>query len=54
VVSLIMSLESVFGAFFGWLLLDERLGSQEVAGFALILAAVLLAQLPQKTEKGKK
>ena len=54
VVSLIMSLESVFGAFFGWLLLDERLGSQEVAGCALILAAVLLAQLPQKTEKGKK
>lgn len=44
--SLIMSLESVFAAVFGWLLLDERMESYELTGCALVFTAVILSQLP--------
>ena len=40
-----MSTESVFGALFGFLLLDEQLASIQVIGCVLILAAVLAAQV---------
>lgn len=43
--ALIMSLEAVFAALFGWWLLSEGLDPAQVVGAALILAAVLLAQL---------
>lgn len=46
VASLIMSLESVFAALFGWLILHEALSFRELAGCALVFAAVILAQLP--------
>ena len=42
--ALIMSLESVFAVFFGWLFLHENLLPIQNAGCALILAAVLLVQ----------
>lgn len=43
--ALIMSLEAVFAALFGWWMLSEGLDPAQVVGAALILAAVLLAQL---------
>jgi Permeases of the drug/metabolite transporter (DMT) superfamily len=46
VASLILSLESVFAVLFGWLLLHEALSGRELAGCALMFAAIVLAQLP--------
>ncbi len=46
VASIIMSLESVFGAFAGWALLGERLSFVEICGCVLVFASVILAQLP--------
>lgn len=48
VASLLLSLESVFGALFGSLLLHERLGAREVRGCVLILIAIVLAQIPEE------
>ena len=48
VASLIMSLESVFAALFGWLILGDKLLPRELMGCALVFAAILLAQLPGK------
>ncbi len=45
VASLIMSLESVFSALAGALLLEERMSRREVLGCVLVFAAVLFAQL---------
>jgi len=42
--SLLMSLESVFAALGGWLLLDERLTPMELAGCTVIFFAAMLAQ----------
>lgn len=44
--SLIMSLESVFAALFGWLLLHERMTFWEMTGCVLVFAAVILSQIP--------
>lgn len=49
--TIIMSLESVFAALAGWLLLAERLGVQEIIGCALVFAAVMLAQAPDFLKK---
>ena len=46
VASLLMSMESVFSALAGWLILGERLSLREILGCALIFVAILLAQLP--------
>ncbi len=43
--SLILSLESVFAALGGWLILGEKLSALQGAGCALIFAAVLLSQV---------
>lgn len=45
--AILMSLESVFAALGGWALLGESMSGTELAGCALVFAAVLLAQLPQ-------
>ena len=45
VASLLMSLESAFSVLAGWLLLHQALGRREILGCALMLAAVVLAQL---------
>ena len=47
VAAIVMSLESVFAAVGGWLLLGEVLGGRELLGCALMFAAVLLAQVPE-------
>lgn len=46
IASLIMSLESVFSAFGGWLLLGESLTARELSGCILLFTAIILAQLP--------
>ena len=57
--SLIMSLESVFAAISGWLILHERMSGTEILGCVLIAFAIVLAQVtlrknskkPQKSVK---
>lgn len=49
--SIIMSLESVFAALAGWLLLQERMSPRELAGCALLFAAVILSQIPPRKKK---
>lgn len=46
VASLIMCMESVFGAIGGWLFLHQTLSARELAGCVLLFGAVVLAQLP--------
>ena len=48
VVSLLLSLESVFATVSGALVLHERLTGRELLGCALMLAAVVLAQIPEE------
>jgi len=48
VASLILSLESVFSALAGWLILRQGLSTKELIGCSLVFVAVLLAQMPQK------
>ncbi|MGM9942177.1 MAG: DMT family transporter [Bulleidia sp.] len=48
VASLILSLESVFSAIFGFLLLHQVLSFKELSGCALIFLAIILSQLPEK------
>ena len=48
VVSLLLSLESVFAAISGAVVLHDRLSGQEYLGCVLMLAAVVLAQLPTR------
>ncbi len=46
--AILMSMESVFGAFFGWLILRDSLAGRQLAGCALVLGAVILSQLWRK------
>ena len=50
---LILSLESCFSVLGGFLILDEKLSVRELSGCALMFAAIILAQLPGKTEEEK-
>lgn len=50
VASILMSLESVFAAIGGWLILSESLSTVELLGCALVFAAVMLAQVPEFVE----
>ncbi len=43
--AIILSLEAVFGAVFGWLLLDEALSLRALVGCVLMLMGILTAQL---------
>jgi drug/metabolite transporter (DMT)-like permease len=43
--SIILSLETVFAAIGGYLILDEQLGSRELLGCALMLGGMLLSQM---------
>ncbi len=49
--AIILSLESVFAAVGGWIILSEGLSLRALAGCALMLAGVLLAQLSPATKK---
>ena len=48
IASLTMSLESVFAALFGWLLLNQTLSARELFGCAVMFAAIILSQLPER------
>lgn len=48
VASIILSLESVFGALFSAIVLSERMQAKEYIGCALVLAAVIISQLDFK------
>lgn len=49
--SLIMSLESVFAALGGLLILGEKLATKELLGCAIIFVAVILAQIPTRMKQ---
>lgn len=46
--SLLLSLESVFAALSGWLVLGQPLTARELLGCGLVFAGVVLAQLPER------
>jgi len=46
IASLIMSLEAVFCAIGGWILLGESLSIKEMVGCILVFVAIILAQIP--------
>jgi len=54
VASILMSLESVFAALGGWLILSEALTAVEIFGCALVFAAVMLAQVPDFIENSRR
>lgn len=51
IASILMSLESVFSVIAGWLLLGEVLSAREMAGCAVIFAAIAVAQIPRKDSR---
>ena len=51
VASLLMSLEAVFAALTGALLLGERMTSRELLGCVIMFAAIILVQLPAPKKK---
>lgn len=51
VASLIMSLESAISALAGWVILGQTLSGRELLGCVLVFAAIVLAQLPDKTNQ---
>ena len=52
--TLIMSLESVFAALSGWLILGESLSGKELIGCLLVFIAVILSQIQLPSPKEKK
>lgn len=48
IASLLMSLESVFALLSGWVYLNQSMSFREVAGCAIVFAAILIAQIPEK------
>lgn len=51
VATLLLSLESVFSALTGWVVLHQKLSARELSGCVLIFLAVILAQLPEREKK---
>ncbi len=51
VAAIIMSLESCISAVAGWLILGQAMTLKEICGCAIMLAAIILAQLPAKPQK---
>ena len=49
--ALLMSLESVFAALFGWLLLHETMTGTELIGCGLMFSAVILSQMPERKQQ---
>ena len=54
IATLIMSLESVFAALAGWIILKEVLSTKELIGCGLVFVAVILSQLPSPKTKPAK
>ena len=51
VASLLMSLESVFAVLAGWVLLGDVLSLRELSGCALMMAGIVLAQVPMRRRR---
>lgn len=51
VASLLMSLESVFSVVAGWIILGQAMGGRELIGCAIMFIAIILAQIPVKSNK---
>ena len=51
VASIVMSLESVFAALAGWLLINQPMSMREIFGCVLMFAAITIVQLPDKRLK---
>ena len=51
VASMLLSLESVFAALSGFVLLNQRMAMHEIFGCILIFIAVIVAQYPEKKKK---
>lgn len=49
VASMVCSLESVFGALFGWLILSQEMTEREIFGAIVIFLATIFAQVPIET-----
>ena len=52
-VAIIFSLEGVFAAIFGWILLSQFLSEMKIVGIILILSAVIFSQLSPTYDKRK-
>lgn len=52
VVTLLLSLESVFALLGGFVLLGEKLTGREMLGCVIMTAAILLAQIPDRKKSG--
>ncbi|MGI6751310.1 MAG: DMT family transporter [Anaerovoracaceae bacterium] len=50
VAALILSMEAIFGAVSGFILLDETMTPRELTGCLLMVVAIILSQLPDKQE----
>ncbi|MDD6800174.1 MAG: DMT family transporter [Firmicutes bacterium] len=53
VAPLLMSLESVFAAIMGWILINETMTADQIIGCVMIFGAVILAQVPAPKRKNK-
>ena len=53
VASLLLSLESVFSVLAGWVILGQRLSGRELFGCALMFAAIILAQMPDRKQESR-
>lgn len=51
ICSLILSLESCISVLAGWVILGEQLSVREAAGCVLMFAAIILAQIPEKSSE---
>ena len=49
VASLILSLESCISVLSGWVILGQKLSAKELLGCVIMFAAIILAQLPEKS-----
>jgi len=54
IASLVMSLESVFAALAGWVVLGQVLSNRELNGCILVFAAIVLAQISFDSFKGRR
>jgi len=53
VASLILSMEAVFGAVFGYFILQEILTPREFMGCVLMFAAIIISQLPERRKRNE-